>query len=140
MGIMNYAQLILDGLGPDSEVAEFATEIGNETQRVATTVKNLLSFARQEKQQHSPARMCDIVESNLSLIGTVLRHDQIALEVDVPEDLPEIKCRSRQIQQVLMNLITNARDALNEKYPGFDDDKKLIISARAIADCGTGSG
>ena len=58
MGIMNYAQLILDRLGPDSPVAGFATEIGKETERVAAIVKNLLSFARQEKQSHSPARMC----------------------------------------------------------------------------------
>jgi len=136
MGIMNYAQLILDKLGPDHEVAEYATEIGKETERVATIVKNLLSFARHDKQSHSPARMCDILEGTLSLIRAVMRHDQITLEVDVPEDLPEIKCRSQQIQQVVMNLLTNARDTLNEKYPGYDDGKTIIISASTIGDCG----
>ncbi len=129
MGIMNYAQLIIDRLGPDSNVAEFATEIGRETQRVATIVRNLLSFARHEKQQHRLARVCDIVEGTLSLVRAVLRHDQITLEVDVPEDLPAIRCRSQQIQQVVMNLITNARDTLNEKYPGYDNNKRVSISA-----------
>jgi len=52
--------------------------------------------------------------------------------VDVPADLPQIKCRSQQIQQVLMNLLTNARDALNQRYQGHDADKKVIISARMI--------
>jgi PAS domain S-box-containing protein len=132
MGIMNYAQLILDRLGPDSPVSEFATEIGKETERVATIVKNLLAFARHEKQSHSPARMRDIVEATLSLIRAVMRHDQVTLEVDVPEDLPQIKCRSQQIQQVIMNLLTNARDALNQRYPGHDANKKVIISARRI--------
>jgi signal transduction histidine kinase len=99
---------------------------------VATIVKNLLGFARQDKQSRSPARMCDIVEATLSLIRTVMRHDQITLAVDVPEDLPMIKCRSQQIQQVVMNLITNARDALNTRYPGFDEDKKIRISAEVV--------
>jgi len=132
MGIMNYAQLILDRLGPDSPVSEYATEIGKETERVATIVKNLLSFARHDKETHSPARPCDIVGATLSLIGAVMRHDQIALKVDVPEDLPPIKCRSQQIQQVVMNLLTNARDALNDKYPGYDANKQILIACCRI--------
>jgi PAS domain S-box-containing protein len=132
MGIMNYAQLILDRLGPESPVSELAVEIGNEGERVATIVKNLLEFSRDEKQTRSPARMCDIVESTLSLIRAVIRHDQIALGVEVPEDLPKIGCRSQQIQQVLMNLLTNARDALNTKYPGHDENKRIDISATTV--------
>jgi PAS domain S-box-containing protein len=132
MGIMNYADLIGDRAPKDSQTAEYAGEIKRETERVATIVKNLLGFARQDKQSRSPARMCDIVEATLSLIRTVMRHDQITLAVDVPEDLPMIKCRSQQIQQVVMNLITNARDALNTRYPGFDEDKKIRISAEVV--------
>jgi len=131
-GIMNYAQLILDRLGPDSPVTEFATEIGKETERVATIVKDLLSFARHDKEGRSPARLCDIVESTLSLTKALLRRDQIALEVDVPEDLPKIECSSPQIRQVIMNLLTNARDVLNEKYEGFDENKKVMITARVL--------
>jgi len=128
-GIMNYAQLILDELGPDSPVADFAAEIGKETRRVATIVRNLLDFSRPTKEQRSPARMCDIVEGTLSLIRSVLQRDQITLQVDVPEDLPKVNCRSQQIHQVIMNLLTNARDALNEKYPEHNEDKKIFISA-----------
>jgi PAS domain S-box-containing protein len=131
-GIMNYAQLILDKLGSDSPVSEYATEIGKETERVAMIVRNLLSFARHEEQADSKARMCDIVETTLSLIQTIIRHDQITLEVNVPEDLPSIRGRSQQIQQVFMNLLTNARDALNGKYEGFDEDKRLVISSHIL--------
>ena len=60
----------------------------------------------------------------IALIGTIVRRDQIALEVDVPDNLPKIRCRSQQIQQVLMNLVTNSRDALNTRYPEHDDDKR----------------
>jgi PAS domain S-box-containing protein len=133
MGIMGYAQLILDQLGPESPVSEYATEIGKETERVATIVRNLLDFARLEREtQCIPARLYDIVASALSLILAVMRHDQIAMEVDVPADLPQITCRSQQIQQVVMNLLTNARDALNQRYPGHDADKLVHIRARRI--------
>jgi signal transduction histidine kinase len=129
-GILNYAQLIEDTAAPESRAAEFAKEIMHETERVATIVRNLLQFARQEKETHSPARPADIVEQTLSLLRAVLRRDQIALTVDVPETLPALKCRSQQLQQVLMNLLTNARDALNAKYPGYHGDKTL--AARAV--------
>jgi len=131
-GIMNYAQLIQDRLPPESPLAEFTGEILRETQRVAGIVRNLLTFARNEKQSHSPARIADIIEGTLSLIRTVVRRDDITLTVKVPEDLPQLKCRSQQIQQVLMNLMTNARDALNERYPGHHPDKVLIVSAREL--------
>ena len=135
-GIMGYAQLILDKLGVDSPAAEFAGEIIRETERVAIIVRNLLTFARQEKQAHSPAQMSDILEATLSLIRTVMRHDQITLKVDVPEDLPQIKCRSQQIQQVVMNLLTNARDALNERYPQYDEDKIITVTVKEFENAG----
>ena len=133
MGIMNYAQLIMERLATEDEsTREFAEEIIHEGERVATIVRSLLQFARNERRGQSPACMCDIAEGTLSLVRAVLRHDQVTLETDVPERLPKIRCHSQQIQQVVMNLITNARDALNEKYPGHDENKKMSISAREI--------
>lgn len=129
-GIMNYAQLIGDRLDPKSPLREFAVEIGHETERVAEIVRNLLAFARQDKQSHSPANIDDIINNTVSLIRTVIRRDQIELKLDVPGDLPLLKCRSQQIQQVLMNLLTNARDALNERYPGYDPDKIMTVTVR----------
>ena len=132
-GIMNYAQLIKDAVGEDSvTVANYTTEIIHETERVAALVRDLLAFARQDKQSHSPARVIDIVDGTLSLIRTVIRSDQITLDVEVPEDLPKVICRSQQIQQVLMNLMTNARDALNDRYQGYDGDKRMAVTARQI--------
>jgi PAS domain S-box-containing protein len=131
-GVMNYAQLLLDKAEAGSPAAAFAGEIIRETERMAGIVRDLLQFARQEKQAHSPASLRDIVEGTLTLIGAVLRRDQITLLVDLPEALPKIKCRSQQIQQVVMNLLINARDALNEKYPGYHQDKRLEVRAQAL--------
>jgi PAS domain S-box-containing protein len=128
--IMNYADLVRMRADPDGAVADFAGEIIAETERVANIVRNLLAFARQEKEHHSPARIIDIVESTLTLMRAVLRRDHIILRVEVPEDLPSVKCRSQQVQQVFMNLLGNARDALNIRYPEYDDGKWIAISSR----------
>lgn len=128
-GIMNYAQLILDAeKDSDSATAVYAGEIIHETERIAVIVKNLLQFSRQEKQSHSYANIYDIIDQTISLIKTVVKRDQITLELDLEENLPDIKCRSQQIQQVLMNLLTNARDALNEKYPEYHEDKIIYLN------------
>ena len=131
-GIMNYAQLMVDRLAADNPLREYAAEIIKETDRVSQIVQNLLSFARQDKRQHEWTNMSDIVNSALRLIQTVMRHDQIALTVDVPPDLPRVKCHSQQIQQVFLNLLTNARDALNEKYPKHDANKTIRVTARLL--------
>ena len=131
-GIMNYAQLIADQSVAGAPVRGFADEILRETERVSAIVRSLLTFARREKQSHSPALLADIVEATLKLTRVALRRDQIELTVDIPADLPKIKCRSQQIQQVLMNLITNARDALNAKATGYFDGKRIEIRAQAL--------
>jgi PAS domain S-box-containing protein len=130
-GIINYAQLIVDRTDNDS-LREFARGIVDEGDRVAAIVRNLLSFSRQQKESHSPARVADIVTASLSLVGAVLRKDGIQIDVEVPDDLPTIKCRSQQIQQVLLNLLTNARDGLSARYPGYDEDKIVRLSAQKV--------
>ena len=127
--IMNNAELILDDVEQDGESEKCAREIIRESQRIATIVRNLLAFSRQEKETHSPADIENIVESTLSLARKVLQKNQITIEIDIPEDLPRIKCRSQQIQQVIMNLVTNAQDALNQRYTGYDENKILEITA-----------
>jgi PAS domain S-box-containing protein len=125
-GIINYAELIRTRTG-EATLRQFAEEIIDEGNRVARTVRSLLSFARQEKEAHSPARMVDIVGTTLSLIATVLRKDRIEVVIEVPDDLPWVRCRSQQIKQVVLNLLTNARDALNARFPGQDDRKRIEI-------------
>lgn len=125
-GIINYADLIVERVKND-ELRKFAQGIMKEGNRVAEIVKNLLSFARQEKQSPSPARIEDIINASFTLVGAVLRKDQITIEKEIPEGLPDVRCRSQQIEQVIINLLTNARDALNGRYPGYHEDKLVRI-------------
>jgi PAS domain S-box-containing protein len=135
-GVINYAELLKDRVTADERATEFAEAIISEGNRIATIVRNLLSFARQDESDYSPARIIDIVTDSLSLLHAVLLKNLIDVQLDVPESLPKVNCRSQQIQQVLVNLITNAQSSLNERYPEYDENKILSISAFAYDDEG----
>ncbi|MBN2852904.1 MAG: PAS domain S-box protein [Clostridia bacterium] len=135
-GIMNYAQLIIDDADSASKQAMYGQEILFESKRISEIVRNLLQFSRYDKQEHSYARIEDIISQTLTLIRTIIKQDQITLEVTIPEGLPDIKCRSQQIQQVLMNMMTNARDTLNEKYPGYHEDKIMRLTCEKYVEDG----
>ncbi|NTW05414.1 MAG: PAS domain S-box protein [Peptococcaceae bacterium] len=128
-GIMNYAQLMLDTEQINQVNSEYAKEIIHETKRISEIIKNLLQFSRLDKQTHSLACIDDILNQTLSLIRSLIKKDRITLDIDISENLPEFKCRSQQIQQVIMNLLTNARDALNEKYPEYHENKIIYLAA-----------
>ena len=73
--------------------------------------------------------MEEILTESLTLIGTQMKKEAIALDVRFAEHLPRVFCIPQEIQQVFLNIISNARDAMNRKYPENDGDKKLEISA-----------
>ena len=127
-GIMNYGQLIVDST-KDDELSTYSKEIIRETERVSRIVKNLLAFSRHEEKDLEYYSIKKIIGDTLSLVRTIIKKDQITLQVEVPDDLPDILCNGQQLQQVIMNLVTNARDSLNEKYTGFDNNKIIRITA-----------
>ncbi|MFO7612347.1 MAG: PAS domain-containing protein, partial [Clostridia bacterium] len=131
-GIMNYSQLILDSENEDEEIKTYASEILHETERVSSIVSNLLKFSRQDQTAFGSFDAGDILGQTLSLINTIFKKDNILIQTHCPEGLPKVKCSSQQIQQVIMNLLTNSRDSLNEKYPGHDKDKVISISCSRI--------
>ena len=128
-GIMNYATLMKRSLDPDSQLSVFADEIITECLRVASIVRSLLAFARQDREGAAPILVKTIIDGALSLMRAVLQRNEIAIQVSGSDDLPEIVCRGQQIQQVVMNLLTNARDALNERFPDYDERKVVRITA-----------
>lgn len=134
-GIMNYSQIISD-IVKDKDCSEqidkFSNEIINETQRIDKIVKNLLLFSRKEQQYFYKADLSEIIEKSLLLISTVIKNDQIDISLDIPSDISVIDCRPQQLQQVLLNLLLNSRDALNKKYDGFDKNKKINIKVENI--------
>jgi len=130
-GIINYAQILIDEGNRGNGEREIPNRIIKEGDRIAAIVRSLLSFAKERKGEKVPVDIREILSETLVLSETLLRKDGIILKVDMPVDLPRITAHFQQIQQVFLNLLNNARHALNQKYPGDDKNKTLEIAGEA---------
>lgn len=135
-GVINCADILLENIPQDSPDRRFAQLIRSEAERVASIVKKLLTFSRQQQEKYSMASMAEILDSVLSLSNKKIEKSLIALHLDVPETLPKIRCRGEQLQQVVMNLIINAIHALDERYPEGSPNKimKITVAPTEVKD------
>ena len=131
MGIINLAQLVEDRAPVEADsLRDYAREIRSEGERIAGIVSSLLTFSRRDdnsKMEYaSPATLLQRV---LTLTETLLVRQDIHVHKDIPANLPLILCTQSQIQQILLNLVINARDAVNERFPEASPEKIIEISA-----------
>ena len=131
-GIINYAQMLVNQERDHGEIREIGGRIVKEGERVARIVASLLSFARRGAQRKIVCSVYELIHESLTLVGAQLRKDAISLKVDVPPDLPKVVCVPQEIEQVFLNLLNNARYALNQRYPRGGAGKVLRIEAREI--------
>jgi len=128
-GIINYAQMLINHPRRSLKVREIGERIVREGDRVARIVASLLSFARRGSDLKVAMSIEEILSESLTLVGAQIRKDSISLDVDVAHDLPPIICIPQEIQQVFLNILNNARFALNESYLETGEPKKLAIFA-----------
>lgn len=111
--IMGYAQLLLGhGLLPD-QLAE-ARNVFQEAERARRIVKNLLYFARENQPERTRVELNEVVERALALRSYELRLENIAVICELAADLPPTMADPFQLQQVILNLLVNAEQALIE--------------------------
>ena len=77
-----------------------------------------------------------ILADTMGLMERQMLKEGITISTDMPGDLPVITGQSQEIQQVFLNLLSNARYALNHKYPERDDNKRLEISGERVENSG----
>ena len=116
-GILGYTQLSLRKLDKDSPLQNNLAIIEKETKRCKIIIDNLMKFARQEKVSHEPSDINQIVEDAIAIVDHQLGINQVKLEKSLAPHLPRLMGSGNQIQQVLMNLMINAQQAMDGK-PG----------------------
>ena len=131
-GIINCAQLVLNRSNGNGKLEELAAMIIKEGKRISKIVEALLSFARKGGEKVVPVDLNEVLSDSLALTEAHLRKDGIALYVDFSPDLPQVAGNDQQIQQVFLNLINNARYALNQVSPDRDEEKFLKINAKLV--------
>lgn len=129
--IMNYAQLIRRR-AVDPSIQECADEIAHEAHRVATIVRNLQAFVHDREEAPTEVRVSDLVERACALFGAALQKESIAITQSYAADLPDVVCKPRAIEQVIVNLLMGARDALNDRYPAGGKNKRVIVEGRVL--------
>jgi signal transduction histidine kinase len=131
-GIINYAQMLVNRFpGPNPE-GNIAGRIIAEGERIAGIVQSLLTFAGHGAKGKKAMPLIDLLSDCLSLTHAQMRQDGIRLVLDMEVDLPWILADGRQMRQVFLNIISNSRHALNERYPSGHEGKILRIGGRKV--------
>ena len=94
------------------DISRYLATMESEVKRCGDIVKNLLAFARQSELSIRPHGIEDIIDRALSILGHDLSMKEIRVVKDVDKGLPAIPCDFRQIQQVLLNLMSNASESM----------------------------
>lgn len=110
--ILAYGQLLQADLAEDSEVRRSVDTIVSETRRAARIVAKLLTFARQNSSELIPTDVNQVVLDTLDLRRYPLRMQEVRLSVSLAEELPLVFADPFQLQQVFINLLSNAEQAV----------------------------
>ena len=132
--ILNYTsgclRLLQKNDGDREALREAIVKAGNDARRAAEIIRSLREFIKREdlRQQDIPIRDC--IEPALELLRSRLRQQQIAVEVRIASDVSMIHADRIQIEQVVVNLLLNAIDALQGAGTGAAEKRIIVDVAR----------
>ncbi|WKW12407.1 PAS domain S-box protein [Pseudogemmatithrix spongiicola] len=113
VGVMGNASLAEETLPPHSEARELVTEVRRAASRAADLTRQLLAYAGKGRFVVEPVNVSALVTEMASLLRAAVSK-RATLQQDLASDLPAVEADATQLRQVVMNLITNASDALGD--------------------------
>jgi two-component system NtrC family sensor kinase len=133
--IAGLSEFLLE-LGPDREQArEHLRVINDQAERASRIVRNLLSFARKgQSAERGALDLAEIVQRTTLLMGYEMRLRGVTVETDLAPDVPPVMGNRDQLQQVALNLLTNAVQALAALPEG--SGRRVSIAVRREGDLG----
>jgi CheY-like chemotaxis protein len=109
--LKGYTHLSLQHMQPDDPLYHDVTQIGRITERATVLIRQLLTFSRQEATQPVELNLNSVIGDLLKLLGRVIGED-VELVTHLDPSLAQVQADPGQMEQVLMNLAINARDAM----------------------------
>lgn len=122
--VLGYSQIMVLKLDENDPMREMAEEIYDAAERASGLTRQLLAFSRKQVMEMTVSSLNDIVENISRMIGRLIGED-IELRFSLAESIGSIKADAGQVEQVLMNLVINARDAM-------PDGGKLTIETHEV--------
>ncbi|BDQ34988.1 ATP-binding protein [Pseudodesulfovibrio portus] len=132
---------------PKAHFREVVNEISTQVDRAAEIIDTLRSFSRKSDMLEESVDLNQPIKAVLSMLRRQFELDNITFDLKLGEGLPPVQAHSNRLQQVVFNLVANARDAINDKS-SRDPDSERRISIRTgidnhlvyaeIEDTGTG--
>jgi|GEM_PF-1175390 len=111
--ILSYTGFVLEEIAEDSPLREDLVEIQRSGERAKILTRQLLAFSRQQVLQPKVLNVNEVAEGVVRMLRSMIGED-IALTMVLAHDIDAVKIDRGQLEQVLMNLATNARDAMPE--------------------------
>ena len=112
-GIMGFTQLLLEGKTLSEQQRRDLETIYAQSQRCRTIIQNLLQFSRRQDPKKAELDLGLALQATIDLVKYDFSSSGIALDAHIPETLPRLFGDPQQLQQVFLNLLVNARQALN---------------------------
>jgi two-component system sensor kinase FixL len=132
--IANYAaasiRLLDQSVDNIDEVKDVLQEIGDQAHRAGKVIQRTRSFTKSADVSHAVTTLAEVAEVIRALAELDTKANNIHLTWNIPADLPPVMVDSVQIQQVILNLIRNAVDAMADTEP---EQRTIIVSAKLTA-------
>jgi PAS domain S-box-containing protein len=117
---------------PDDELVSIAKDIIENVARAAGVIKHVRDFSRQSERDPKKIVINDPINDVFKVLGHQLTNHSIKVELDLDPGIPEIRAEHNRLEQVFINLVTNAIDSMDEhaeqnKNAGVQTEKRLRI-------------
>ncbi|MEA1970891.1 MAG: PAS domain S-box protein, partial [Thermodesulfobacteriota bacterium] len=114
------------------ELTTMADEIRNNVQRAAGIITHMRDFARQSEAVSGRLNINEPIRDVFKVLGQQLRVHRIELELDLGDKLPPILADHNRLEQIFINLVTNAMDTLDEKGKMGDQEWEKFLKIRSF--------
>ena len=131
-GIIGCAEILTEDAMEQDSLAEITAIILKEGKRIAKIVGSLLAFARNRQPLLSPVSMSDILAEALLLTAKLFQKSEIEIHLEIAPDLPLVMADEQQLLQVVLNLLHNARYALDSIKSEQRQSKILAITCQLL--------
>jgi signal transduction histidine kinase len=115
---------------PQEDLLQVVNEVSNQVDRAAEIINHLRDFSRKADQIKEKVDVNRSIKTVYSLLSQQLHLENITLDLELDSETPLIRAQANRFEQVLFNLVTNARDSISQKKEAGEDGSRKNIRIR----------